>query len=399
MPDSNFVKRLKDTTVAGWKLEEFLGEGASGAVFRGRNGDQVAAIKIYKQDIIEELGVYNQTIRIIRQMNLIDTKHPNLISILDGGKDEESKQLYLCMEYLEAEPLDKVGKEAPVERIGPLIAQIADAAEFLEQHGLTHRDIKPANVVVGPGFRKATLLDLGVLGPLSDLGPKMDINITDDSRHRRFLGTTRYSPPEYLERKEEPTTKSYRAITFYQLGAVLHDLLTGKEMFSDVSNYPPTALTDAVRYTSPSLDDLRTGVDARLVELARNCLQKDAQKRLDAVKWESFRCARWIRRPTVIMLYTGGTIGASVDNDKSHQRRLRLVDSTRHELIQAFQRRIARDYTQLYGAGIGMPFDLVWEILPQKSNSSARTPIWTPGMTLPWSLNTSVTSTSTALSS
>jgi L-asparaginase/Glu-tRNA(Gln) amidotransferase subunit D len=264
------------------------------------------------------------------------------------------------MKYLEAETLAKVWRRVPVERIAPLVAQIASAAEFLEQHGFVHRDIKPANVMVDPGFRKAMLLDLGVIGPLNDSAPKTNFN-PSASAFPEFLGTMRYSPYEFIMRREEDTPDAYRAITFYQLGAVLYDLLTGEQMFQGLEEGD---LFEAIQKGPLLPPRLRAGVDPRLVELAQNCLQTDWPKRVNDVKWESFRCDRLTRPPTVVMLYTGGTIGASVNDDSSHQRGLRIIDSPRHELLQRFRQRIVRDYTQLHGDGVDMPFDLVWEILP-----------------------------------
>ncbi len=82
-----------------------------------------------------------------------------------------------------------------------------------------HRDIKPENVGLSPDMKSAKVLDLGVIRPF-DLS-----NITDEGDQRYFVGTLQYSPPELLFREEEQSVEAWRAITFYQLGGILHDLL------------------------------------------------------------------------------------------------------------------------------------------------------------------------------
>ena len=109
----------------------------------------------------------------------------------------------------------------------PLIAQVASAAQFLEDNGLAHRDIKPENIGVSDDFSHATLLDLGVLRPVGLS------NITDEGEQKAFVATLRYSPPELLYREEEDNVEGWRVITFYQLGAVLHDMIMRYPIFRE----------------------------------------------------------------------------------------------------------------------------------------------------------------------
>ena len=183
------------------------------------------------------------------------------------------------MELHNGTTLTDVVPDFPIEKIGLLISQIASAAQYLEQLELVHRDIKPDNVVVAEDFSKATLLDLGVLRPISGL----DDDITTATA---FLGTTRYSSPEYLLREgEEESIEGWRALTFYQLGGLLHDMIMRKRLFDNI-DAPPPRLTDAVRYTTPTID--APDVSPHYVSLARSCLRKEWELRLRLVSWDSF---------------------------------------------------------------------------------------------------------------
>jgi eukaryotic-like serine/threonine-protein kinase len=186
---------------------------------------------------------------------------------------------YVVMERVTGKPLSKVLSELPRARIWPLIGQIASAAEFLEKLGFAHRDIKPDNIVVSEDFSQAVLLDLGVIKPF------VGKSVTDGEK-QPFIGTLQYSSPEFLKRTEEPTADGWRALTFYQLGAVLHDMIMRRRIFADEED-PFARLVDAVTYKDP---EIKAGADVppELISLARTCLSKKPEHRLNYVKWTDF---------------------------------------------------------------------------------------------------------------
>jgi serine/threonine protein kinase len=183
------------------------------------------------------------------------------------------------MEYFAGWNLEECLQLIPPEEVRSLIAQVAAAAKFLEDCSFAHRDIKPANIGISPDRKQAKLLDLGVIRPL-DLS-----NITDAGAQHFFVGTLRYSPPELLFREEQQTLEGWRAITFYQLGAVLHDLLMRKQLFGDITE-PYACLVRAVEREVPLVNCADGDSDLRL--LAQNCLAKSPTQRLDTVKWSDF---------------------------------------------------------------------------------------------------------------
>ena len=187
--------------------------------------------------------------------------------------------LFVAMEYFPGTNLAQSLSEIPPAEVRSLISQIASAAKFLEDSSFAHRDIKPANVGVSADMKLAKLLDFGVIRPL-DLS-----NVTDEGDQHHFVGTLQYSPPELLFREEQHSLEGWRAITFYQLGGVLHDLLMRKPLFSDFAN-PYARLVRAVEGEVPRVDSTEADADLRL--LAQNCLAKVAAQRLDTVQWEDF---------------------------------------------------------------------------------------------------------------
>jgi serine/threonine protein kinase len=270
--------KLCGTQVGGWLVKEYINHGKSAVVFLVSKGGQDAALKVFDPEMVERYGRATQLKRIERERSLIGKHHENLVRVFDGGEDGDL--LFIVMEYFNGKNLAQVLLDIPADAVRSLIAQIASAARFLEDSSFAHRDIKPENIGVSVDLKSAKLLDLGVIRPF-DLS-----NVTDQGDQLCFVGTLQYSPPELLFREEEDDSiEAWRAITFYQLGAVLHDLLMRKPLFDQFKN-PYARLVRAVERQIPQVDAPEADADLRL--LAQNCLAKVPSQRLDTVKWEDF---------------------------------------------------------------------------------------------------------------
>ncbi len=91
-----------------------------------------------------------------------------------------------------------------------LTTELLDVLDFLHSSGVIHRDVKTTNIQVDPKGR-IRLLDYGIVRNLRGV----DITQTDG----RFVGTYRYSAPEYLfKERREPDFR----VDLYSLGAVLY---------------------------------------------------------------------------------------------------------------------------------------------------------------------------------
>jgi serine/threonine protein kinase len=280
--DSIIAKRIEadllGREVGDWKIASRLNFGKSAVVFCATGDGGTAAVKVFDPEMVERYRKHVQLGRIERELRLKGKHHPNLVKILGGGECPRTGYLFVAMELIDGPNAAALPSAIPPERIWPLISQIASAARFLEGLELVHRDIKPGNIVVSRDFQKAVLLDLGVLRPFGITG------LTDEEQ-RKFVGTLQYSPPEFLVREEQDTLEGWRAITFYQLGAVLHDLIMKKPLFAEQSE-PYGLLARAIEQINPKIESKEVPSD--LVVLAASCLQKDPKLRLDLVNWEDF---------------------------------------------------------------------------------------------------------------
>lgn len=276
------VSQLTNAVVGEWTLGHVVGKGADGIVYAatGQCGRR-AAVKIFLPESLLQNGVSEAKQRLELQLGLVGSKHhPNLVEIYGGGALPEHKTLFLAMELIPGTSLDKLPGKIPREQVPVLLGQLARAARFLEEKlELFHRDIKPANIVVSDDFTTLTLLDLGVV-----------FRSPDDEGGRlsgpEFVATLRYSPPEFVWRTEEGSEDgAWRAITFYQLGATLHDILAGKPIFYG-EDQPRARLYDCVRDRTPEISG--DGIEPWLIQLSHACLLKDWRLRLQFVAWESF---------------------------------------------------------------------------------------------------------------
>lgn len=267
-------------TIGGWVVQRRLGNGKSATVFRAQRGDEVSALKIFDRDLVAKFGKAVQLQRVQRERELVGRAHPNLIRIIDAGEDVAHDAIFVAMELFEGQNLAERMQEVPPASIRPIISQLAAAAQYLEQIGLVHRDIKPENVGISDDFSKAVLLDLGVVRPV------VLSKITDEGG-RHFVATLQYAPPELVFREEGEGLDVWRAINFYQLGAVLHDLIAKRALFEDYV-VPYGRLVKAVADVAPKVIPASDDVPRDLVSLALNCLVKDPGLRIKLVAWASF---------------------------------------------------------------------------------------------------------------
>lgn len=272
------AEELLGKSIGKWEINEYCGSGKSALVLKGKWSGHHCAVKVFDPELVQRFGKEVQLKRIKRELMLRDKYHENLVRIIDGGECSATELLYVVMEHLEVPTLESVIKDIPRCDIPQIISQVASAAQYLESLGLCHRDIKPSNIVITPDYQKATLLDLGVLRPIGD----SDLT---DTEARHFIGTLRYSSPEFLMRTEDDSIDGWQAVTFYQLGAVLHDLIMKKPLFDEHSN-PYAKLVEAVMKVTPIIQ--ANYVDPNLIHLAKTCLIKDPNVRLRFISWESF---------------------------------------------------------------------------------------------------------------
>ncbi|MFJ5561258.1 serine/threonine-protein kinase [Streptomyces sp. NPDC093250] len=216
-------------------LEEPLGRGATGTVWRARQREtagaeaavpgqpgETVAIKVLKEELANDADV---VMRFLRERSvLLRLTHPNIVRVRDLVV--EGDLLALVMDLVEGPDLHRYLREnGPFTPVAAalLTAQIADALGASHSDGVVHRDLKPANVLLrqNGGEMHPMLTDFGI-ARLAD-SPGL-------TRTHEFVGTPAYIAPESAEGRPQTS-----AVDIYGAGILLYELVTGRPPFSGSS--------------------------------------------------------------------------------------------------------------------------------------------------------------------
>ncbi len=229
--------------VAGYRLEERIGQGGMAVIFRARDGrlGRVVALKILAPALAADDAFRQRFIRESRAAAAVDD--PHIIPVFEAG--EAGGVLFLAMRYVpggDARTLVRREGALPPGRAAAIISPVALALDSAHAAGLVHRDVKPSNMLmdVRPGRPDHVYL--------SDFGlSKATLAATGLTGTGQFLGTLEYTAPEQIQGRPVDGRADQ-----YALACSAFELLAGGPpfqreeaaalMFAHLSE-PPPALT------------------------------------------------------------------------------------------------------------------------------------------------------------
>jgi serine/threonine protein kinase len=270
----------------GHSTSAYLTSGGSAAIFKADGPAGTRAFKVFDPKFFAGKVGEAERRRLGVQRRLIGHECQPLVQTFQVEETEGTAVME--MEFVTWPDLNTVLELVPDAEVGNLIKQLVVAARFLEEQGIVHRDIKPENIKISPDFRDLKLLDLGVARNI-EAPDEVDAAVTDHGGLRPFLATAQYSSPEYLFRLDEPSPKLWKGLNFYQIGAVLHDLVMKKQIFDyEMKAGNRWLISKAVLTKMPSFTDANANRLRAFKALAARCLTKDLDLRLQIVGWEDF---------------------------------------------------------------------------------------------------------------
>lgn len=211
----DFTPLEKGLQIKQYVLEKPLGRGASGEVWKARDGDRVVAIKFMNERLITGKSAEKHRERLEREIRALSVlQHPNIPRLYDF--DLTYERPYLVMQYIDSPSYDRLilaGRmaEKPLSQRLNVLDQLAEVLALAHQKGIVHRDLKPGNI---HGFDPPYLLDFSVAIILE----QMDVTNLN-------IGTAIYMDPDGAT----PDALS----DVYAFGAVAYEMLFGRHPIFD----------------------------------------------------------------------------------------------------------------------------------------------------------------------
>ncbi len=213
------MNELAGKILNGYQLEEEIGRGSMGIVYRGKQLalKREVAIKVLSHTITHDVSYIA---RFIREAHIMaGLNHPNIVHIYDAG--QHNKLLYFVMEFVQGPTLANLlylDGMIPQHLATEYAAQIADALDVAyKERNVIHRDIKPENIMLNR-WGKIKVMDFG-------LARAVGLQIITTAK--TLVGSIYYASPEQLNGEDLDNRSD-----IYALGVVLYEMVSGRRPFN-----------------------------------------------------------------------------------------------------------------------------------------------------------------------
>lgn len=250
------------TRVGPYEIEEELGRGGMGVVYRARDVrlDRSVVLKFLSPELSTDEIAKERFVQEARAASSLD--HPHICTVHEIGETEEG-QVYIVMSYYEGRTLEERIVDGPADpgQVVDWARQMVRGLSAAHRSGIVHRDVKPGNLMLtDDGLIK--ILDFGLAKSVGQ----------DLTRSGSTLGTVTYMSPEQARGEAVD-----RRTDYWSLGAVLYELLAGRPPFR--APYEQSTLYAIVHQEPEPLDRARPGLPAELVQIVHGLLKKDPDAR------------------------------------------------------------------------------------------------------------------------
>jgi serine/threonine protein kinase len=240
--------------IAGYRLEERIGQGGMAVVFRARDEqlDRLVALKILAPALAGDVEFRRRFTSESRAAAAIDD--PHIVPVFAAG--EADGVLFIAMRYVAGgDALSLLNREGPLPpgRVVAIISPVASALDSAHRAGLVHRDVKPSNMLMDvlPGRPDHVYL--------SDFGLSKSVASTSGiTMAGAVMGTLEYISPEQIGGRPVDGRADQ-----YALACSAFELLAGAPpfrrdepaamMFAHLSE-PPPQLTSSRAGLPPGVD-------------------------------------------------------------------------------------------------------------------------------------------------
>ena len=269
---TDLLTRLQNALADAYVIERELGGGGMSHVFLAteRRLDRKVVIKLLPPDLTGGVSLerFHREIQLVARL-----QNPHIVPVIAAG--EADGVPFFTMPFVEGRSLRELlasGTPVSITEGANILRDVATALGYAHERGIVHRDIKPDNVLVSGGA--AVVTDFGVAKAISSARAANATAPGGSLTQLGFsLGTPMYMAPE--QAAADPNT-DHRA-DIYSFGTLAYELFAGKPPFA--GRTPAALLAAQMTETPPLLSAARPDAPVPLVELVRQCLEKDPAKR------------------------------------------------------------------------------------------------------------------------
>ncbi len=280
--------------VAGYEVQELVGRGGMGKVYRARHValGRVVAIKVMSHEQDERLTArFRDEARAVAKL-----QHPNIAQLFDTGTADGRP--YYSLEFADGGTLAGKwdGKPQDPAAVSAVTETVARAIQHSHEHGILHRDLKPGNVLLAAdGTPKVADFGLAKELPSAAAGVSTLPGGNALTRTGEVVGTPAYMPPEQAS---GVTSSLTAAADVYSLGAMLYEGLTGRPPFTAPDALQTLFLVLASDPVPPKT--LQPKLPADLNTICLKCLEKQPKKRYATAGELADDLGRWRRGEPIV---------------------------------------------------------------------------------------------------
>ena len=253
---------LLGSSVSHYRIEERLGAGGMGVVYRARDTrlERDVALKFLPPHLGLDPKAKSRFLVEARAAAALD--HPNICTVHEIGEAPDGR-LFIAMACYHGRALKEriADGPLPVEEAVAIAIGIAQGLGAAHVRGVVHRDVKPANVMLtADGAVK--LLDFG-------LAKVSDVTLTQSGV---TPGTVAYMSPEQVRGAEVDARAD-----LWALGVVMYEMLCGARPF--LGEHEPVVMSAILHDEPAPLAEARPGMAAALTAIVSRLLAKNRAER------------------------------------------------------------------------------------------------------------------------
>lgn len=251
-----------------YQIEDKLGEGASGVVFRAHDPvmDRQVAIKSVKSESMTDEQIKHALSEFHHEAAIAGKyAHENIVGIYDviqyGRLD------YIVMEFVPGRSiLDYMIAVGPmgIDETLAVVHKCCVGLAYIHYHGVIHRDIKPGNIMYHPANGIAKLTDFSISQSIEEPSVK-------------DTGTIAYMAPEHFDSGREITLLT----DIFAMGSTMYRMLAKKYPFTK-----DNTIEQILNMSPVSIRELRPEVPQEVSDIVEKAMAKaDSDRFQSAAKF------------------------------------------------------------------------------------------------------------------